>query len=229
MRSPASQRVSEGVSAFSGFSHGLHVQARLVDANTSDRIFSAHRHEVTAVCEGHDQASMIASFKAAMREVCATTFQSSLDLVSDSARVLRELFLVSLSFWSVVSTCLQHCTKRDSDVTPKQKKSAIKYASLMAELLVHGISSDLAARDLKSQLELVRLTTFIPRNAFSRSVLDYLHAHGAVFAARAAQEVNAAVANPAVAAAAVAGIGANDGHGDDALEVAENGGAEDDE
>jgi hypothetical protein len=96
MRSNVSQRISEGVSAFHRFSHGLQVQSRLVDANVSDRIFVTHRHEITILCEGSDEASLILSFKSALRDVCKVAFESSLDQVSDSARVLRELFLVSL-------------------------------------------------------------------------------------------------------------------------------------
>ena len=217
MKSPASQRISEAVSAFRRFSHGLHVQARLVDANASDRVFSAHRHEVTAVCEGHDHASLIDSFKAALRDVCAATFQSSLDLVSDSARVLRELFLLSIRFWSVCATCIQSCTLRDSEISPAQKRSALKYCACMLELCVHGTSSSVAAKDFQSQIKLLRLTTFIPRNAFARSVLDYLHLYGAACAARAARDVDVALADPALAAAAVAGMEVDDGHEDEAL------------
>ena len=100
---------------FSRFSFGLLVQSRLVDSTPNARLFSAHRHELTVLCDVD-----MDSFKSALRDVCRVALESSIDTVSDSASVLLSLFHVSLSFWSTFATCIQHCTRHDSEITPAQ-------------------------------------------------------------------------------------------------------------
>ena len=192
LRSDSSQRVSEGVSELEEWARDLQVEARLVDdADAIARLIFTRRFEFTLAVSGRDEAELISELKLAMREMYDVMFRKVLDRVSSNSHVHSQYLYRRLSFWSVAARVLQSSSSNDSDITPRQKRDALKFIAANVCFVIHGVASSLTARDRKSQKSLRRYGSFIPPHRLAPSVLQYLRVHGVAAANRAAAVITA--------------------------------------
>lgn len=209
-----SRRVSEAATMLDAWAASMRTEARNVGSDESNLRLCLNRMEVAVVVQGDTAAALLASLKLALRGVYRTLFRRAMDRVTDNAPAALALFTVKYQFWAATVRLVQSAsTEHANGITPQQKKDAMRFCASQLELLLKGVSRNLNSTDLKQQVSLRRIASYIPAGRLSPGILQYLREHGPTLAARLRTRVDGAAAAGGAGNAANVLVGAHNGVG----------------